>query len=67
MRRTGARLVLAHGADGDAAEAVASFLAAREPAVAEALALIADIKLAPEARIDAVVVAIRAVRRAVVS
>jgi glutamate dehydrogenase len=64
LRRLGVRLVLAAGSDVDAGEAVAAFLAAHEPAAAEALALIADVERGPEARIDALSVASRAVRRA---
>ncbi|MGH9222223.1 MAG: NAD-glutamate dehydrogenase domain-containing protein [Acidimicrobiales bacterium] len=56
LRRVGARLVLAAGRDGDTGGAVA-----------DALALIADIEREPEARIDALAVATRAVRRALSS
>ena len=64
LRRVGARLALTEGDGVGTGEALASFLAARQSAAADALALIADIERQPMARADALAVATRAVRRA---
>ncbi|MEW6155403.1 MAG: NAD-glutamate dehydrogenase domain-containing protein [Actinomycetota bacterium] len=66
LRRAGARGVLTAATGGplrSPRDAVASFLRPRSYALVEALAIVADIEQEAEARIDALVVAARAVRR----
>ena len=65
LRREAAHRAFLEHPDRDAAEAVARFLAARAPAVHEALALVRAIEGEPSARLDAVAVAARAVSRGI--
>ncbi|MDQ4096959.1 MAG: NAD-glutamate dehydrogenase, partial [Actinomycetota bacterium] len=64
LRRVAARRALQDHPSDDESGAVTRFLAERSPRVADAIALIREVEHQPEARLDAVAVATRAIRRA---
>ncbi len=65
LRREAAYRAFVEHPERDAPDAVARFLAARAEPVHEAVALVREIEGGPSARLDAIAVAVRAVRRGI--